>query len=88
MTKISLWFHLLKLYIIINMANVRINQNNFDNKINDWKVSDKNRLDTLYFLSDELNEREINLVAWKKGILISISKSDFISKITFIDILI
>ena len=48
------------------MANVKINQANYDNKLNDWKNSATNRGDLLYFVTDELNEKDIQQVAWKK----------------------
>jgi len=69
------------------MANVKINQQNYDNKLNDWKNSEKNRGDVLYFVSDEINERDINQLAWKKGLIIIITNIGFLSKITFVDIL-
>jgi len=70
------------------MANVKINQQNYDNKLNDWKNSEKNRGDVLYFITEELNEKEVNQLAWKKGLIISIVPQGFLSKITFLDILI
>ena len=70
------------------MANVKINQANYDNKLNDWKNSATNRGDVLYFISDEINERDINQLAWKKGLIIKIETIGFLSKITFLDILI
>ena len=48
------------------MPNVKINQANYDNKLNDWKNSATNRGDLLYFVTDELNEKDIQQVAWKK----------------------
>jgi len=69
------------------MANVKTNQSNYDNKLSDWKNSATNRGDVLYFVSDELNEREINQLAWKKGLIIKIETIGFLSKITFLDIL-
>ena len=41
------------------MANVKTNQSNYDNKLSDWKNSATNRGDVLYFVSDELNEKDI-----------------------------
>ncbi len=70
------------------MANVKINSNNYDNKLHDWKTSATNRGDFLYFVTDELNERDINQLAWKKGLIIKIETIGFLSKITFLDILI
>jgi len=70
------------------MANVKTNQSNYDNKLSDWKNSATNRGDVLYFVSDELNERDVNQLAWKKGLIINIEKVGFLSKITFLDILI
>lgn len=70
------------------MPNVKINQSNYDNKLNDWKNSATNRGDFLYFVTDELNEKDIQQVAWKKGLIIKIEKIGFLSKITFLDILI
>jgi len=69
------------------MANVKINQQNYDNKLNDWKNSATNRGDILYFISDELNEKDINQLAFKKGLIINIINIGYLSKITFIDIL-
>lgn len=69
------------------MANVKTNQSNYDNKLSDWKNSATNRGDVLYFVSDELNERDVNQLAWKKGLIIKIEKVGFLSKITFIDTL-
>lgn len=69
------------------MANIKITQNNYDNKLNDWKQSATNRGDFFYFVTDELNEKDIQQVAWKKGLIISIETIGFLSKITFVDIL-
>ena len=70
------------------MANVKINQANYDNKLNDWKNSATNRGDLLYFVTDELNEKDIQQVAWKKGLIVKIEMIGFLSKVTFLDILI
>ena len=70
------------------MANVKINLNNYDNKLHDWKTSVTNRADVLYFVTDELNEKDIQQLAWKKGLIIKIETIGFLSKITFLDILI
>ncbi len=70
------------------MANVKINQANYDNKLIDWKNSATNRSDLLYFVTDELNEKDIQQLAWKKGLIIKIETIGFLSKITFLDILI
>ena len=70
------------------MPNVKINQSNYDNKLNDWKNSATNRGDVLYFVTDELNEKDIQQLAWKKGLIIKIETIGFLSKITFLDILI
>ena len=69
------------------MPNVKINQSNYDNKLNDWKNSATNRGDLLYFVTDELNEKDIQQVAWKKGLIVKIETIGFLSKITFLDIL-
>jgi len=70
------------------MPNVKINQNNYDNKLQDWKASATNRGDFLYFVTGELNETEVQQLAWKKGLIIKIESVGFLSKITFLDILI
>ena len=70
------------------MPNVKINQSNYDNKLNDWKNSATNRGDLLYFVTDEICERDIQQIAWKKGLIIKIETIGFLSKITFLDILI
>lgn len=70
------------------MANVKINSSNYDNKLSDWKVSATNRGDLLYFVTDELNEKYIQQVAWEKGLIIKIETIGFLSKIAFLDILI
>jgi len=70
------------------MPNVKINQANYDNKLIDWKNSATNRRDLLYFVTDELNEKDIQQLAWKKGLIIKIETIGFLSKITFLDILI
>ena len=70
------------------MPNVKINQSNYDNKLNDWKNSATNRGDLLYFVTDELNEKDIQQLAWKKGLIIKIETIGFLSKVTFLDILI
>ena len=70
------------------MPNVKINQSNYDNKLNDWKNSATNRGDVLYFVTDELNEKDIQQLAWKKGLIIKIETIGFLSKVTFLDILI
>ena len=70
------------------MANVKINQANHDNKLIDWKNSATNRSDLLYFVTDELNEKDIQQLAWKKGLIIKIETIGFLSKIPSLDILI
>lgn len=70
------------------MPNVKINQSNYDNKLNDWKNSATNRGDLLYFVTDELNEKDIQQVTWKKGLVVKIETIGFLSKVTFLDILI
>ena len=70
------------------MPNVKINQANYDNKLQDWKTSVTNRADVLYFVTDELNEKDIQQLAWKKGLIIKIETIGFLSKVTFLDILI
>lgn len=69
------------------MPNVKINQANYDNKLNDWKNSETNRGDLLYFVTDELNEKDIQQIAWKKGLIVKIETIGFLSKVTFLDIL-
>lgn len=69
------------------MPNVKINQSNYDNKLIDWKNSATNRSDVLYFVTDELNEKDIQQVVWKKGLIIKIETIGFLSKVTFLDIL-
>ena len=69
------------------MPNVKINQANYDNKLQDWKTSVTNRADGLYFVTDELNEKDIQQVAWKKGLIVKIETIGFLSKVTFLDIL-
>lgn len=70
------------------MPNVKVNQQNYDNKLTDWKQSATNRGDILYFITEELNEKEVNQMAWKNGLIIKIETIGFLSKITFVDILI
>ena len=69
------------------MPNVKINQANYDNKLQDWKPSVTNRADVLYFVTNELNEKDIQKVAWKKGLIVKIETIGFLSKVTFLDIL-
>ena len=69
------------------MPNVKINQANYDNKLIDWKNSATNRSDLLYFVTDEMNEKDIQQLAWEKGLIIKIEMIGFLSKITFLDIL-
>lgn len=69
------------------MPNVKINQQNYDNKLTGWKQSATNRGDILYFITEELNEKEVNQLAWKKGLIIKIEVVGFLSKISFVDIL-
>ena len=71
------------------MANIKLTANNFDNKLEDWKNNvSTSRVDVLYFLTSEINETDIQQVAWEKNLLISISGVDnFTSKITFVDTL-
>ena len=69
------------------MPNEKINQANYDNKLIDWKNSATNRSDLLYFVTDEMNEKDIQQLAWEKGLIIKIEMIGFLSKITFLDIL-
>ena len=69
------------------MPNVEIKKDNNNNKLNDGKNTEKNRGDLLYFVTDELNEKDIQQVAWKKGLIVKIETIGFLSKIIFLDIL-
>lgn len=70
------------------MAKVKINSNNYDNKLIDWKNNTgTSRADILYYSNEELNQSDIFQVAWKKGLIISIDKQSYYSTITYIDIL-
>jgi len=52
------------------------------------KIQQQIEGDLLYFVSDEICERDIQQIAWKKGLIIKIETIGFLSKITFLDILI
>lgn len=69
------------------MANIKLTQSNFDNMLSNWKTNkDTSRGDIFYFITEEINERDIRQVSWKKNILINISQVDnYVSKITFVD---
>jgi hypothetical protein len=71
------------------MANIKLTTSNYDNKLADWENNiGTTRADILYFLTSEINETDIQQVAWKKNVLISITRVDnFTSKITFLDTL-
>ncbi len=70
------------------MANIKINSSNYDNRLNDWKNGvGTTRQDILFFSNDELNVSDIHQVAWKKGLIVSIEKHDYYSKITYLEIL-
>ncbi len=71
------------------MANIKINASNYDNKLNDWKNNvGATRADILHFVPGELNPADIQQVAWKKNLIVSIEAvNEFVSKITYVDIL-
>lgn len=71
------------------MANIKLTTSNYDKVLSDWENNISNsRENVLYFLKSEINETDIQQMAWKKNMLISISGVDsFTSKITFIDTL-
>lgn len=69
------------------MANVKISIENYESKLKDWKDSVDNRVDNLYFISEELNDKDIHKKAWEIGLIISVSSQGFLSKINFVDIL-
>lgn len=52
------------------------------------KIQQQIEGDLLYFVTDELNEKDIQQVAWKKGLIVKIETIGFLSKVTFLDILI
>ncbi len=71
------------------MANIKLTQNNFDNRLNDWKNNtNQSRADVYYFINGEINTEDIRQVAWKKNLLINIQQNDeFSSRITYVDVL-
>lgn len=69
------------------MTNVKISIENYESKLKDWKDSVDNREDNLYFISEELNDKDIHKKAWEIGLIISVSFQGFLSKINFVDIL-
>ena len=70
------------------MANIKINEQNKENKLSQWKNDPLTRTDIYFFISDEINERDIQQIAFKKGLIIEVSRvNNFLSKIVFIDIL-
>ena len=69
------------------MPNIKIIQTTLDEKLTCWKKSEINREDVLYFLTEELNEKDIEKIAWELGLIIKIETIGFLSKIIFIDIL-
>ena len=51
------------------------------------KIQQQIEGDLLYFVTDELNEKDIQQVAWEKGLIVKIETIGFLSKVTFLDIL-
>lgn len=62
------------------------NENKFE-KLTDWKESDINRGNELYFIPSEINISELQNLAFSLNILINIENVGFVSKLTFVDIL-
>ena len=69
------------------MKKIKLTRENMDSIFSDWKQSEINRDDELYFLESEINISEIQNTTSKMGILIDIQNVSFIKKIIFIDIL-
>lgn len=69
------------------MKKIKLTRENMDSIFSDWKQSEINRDDELYFLESEINISEIQNTTFKMGILIDIQNVSFIKKIIFIDIL-
>lgn len=71
------------------MAKVMLNNANKKALLLDWKNSTANRTNELYFISEDINEKEVIEACFAAKILIKIETVDAIlSKITFVDDLI
>ncbi len=70
------------------MANIKLNNENKDSLLLDWKNNATNRGDILYFIKEDVNIIELQRSAFNIGVLISIENHDnAILKITLVDLL-
>lgn len=71
------------------MAKVMLNNNNKVQILLDWKNNTANRANELFFITEDINSKELMEFCFERKILIHFETIDtVISKITFIDELI
>ena len=70
------------------MASRKLTNTNKVSLLQDWAQNATNRGDFLYFITEQLNPRELEEQAFNRGLLIRIDQVDgLVSKITFVDLL-
>lgn len=66
---------------------IKLTNDNKTDILNDWKNSEINRNNELYFTATQISIEELQTKAFELGLLINVENMGFISKLTFIDIL-
>lgn len=69
------------------MKKIKLTNDNKLEKLTDWKESDVNRSDELFYITSDINTSELQSIAFGLGLLINVEAQGYISKVTFIDIL-
>ncbi len=70
------------------MANVKLDNENKESLLLDWKNSVTNRADILYFIKEDVNLVELERLAFSIGVIIKVENhSNALLKVTLVDLL-
>lgn len=70
------------------MANIKLDNENKESLLLDWKNSVTNRGDVLYFIKEDVNLVELERLAFSIGVIIKVENhSNALLKVTLVDLL-
>lgn len=70
------------------MANIKLDNENKESLLLDWKNSVTNRSDILYFIKEDVNLVELERLAFSIGVIIKVENhSNALLKVTLVDLL-
>lgn len=70
------------------MANIKLDNENKESLLLDWKNSVTNRADVLYFIKEDVNLVELERLAFSIGVIIKVENhSNALLKVTLVDLL-